>query len=200
VLATNAMRYSGDRASDFPILNGLETWAYLARFEHAEALARTNTMPANQMQALTQLVTAPAQAGLLDRAEALARTINDPGKQARALTELAVVAAKAGTPTAPPGWSPTPRLSPAPPARTPRYRRSPNWPRNRPGWQPGPRPAPASAGAQRGAAADRLVDRNTFAFLPICYQRHPGRVSGAYTTGMCDLSDVRIRRRQRDQL
>ena len=73
-------------------------WARLARFDHAEALARTITDPHFQAGALTSLVAAIAAAGDLDRAEALARTITDPGFQAPALADLATAAAQAGDP------------------------------------------------------------------------------------------------------
>ena len=49
--------------ADLPIV-----WALLARFDHAEALARTITDPDNQAQALVGVATAAAQAGDLDRA------------------------------------------------------------------------------------------------------------------------------------
>ncbi len=85
---------------DLPIV-----WARLARFDHAEALARTITDPSAQARALTGMVTAIAQAGDPDRAyrlaadtEALARTITDPVAQARALTELITAIAQAGDP------------------------------------------------------------------------------------------------------
>ena len=71
-------------------------WARLARFDHAEALARTITDPRNQAEALAALVTATAQAGDPDRAEDLTRTITDPAGQAEALAALATVAAQAG--------------------------------------------------------------------------------------------------------
>ena len=67
-------------------------WARLARFDHAEALARAVTDPDAQAQALAELVTAIAQTGNLDRAEALARTITDPDARAQALTQLAAAA------------------------------------------------------------------------------------------------------------
>jgi hypothetical protein len=51
---------------DLPIV-----WARLARFDHAEALARTITDPGSQAGALTGLVTVIAQAGDLDRAARL---------------------------------------------------------------------------------------------------------------------------------
>ena len=63
---------------DLPIV-----WARLARFDHAEALARTITDPDAQARALTGVATATAQAGDLDRAEALARTITDPDARPR---------------------------------------------------------------------------------------------------------------------
>ena len=78
-------------------------WVRLARFDHAEALARAITNPRDQAQALTQLVSAAVQAGDSDRAsrlaadaEALARTITDSHAQAQALTQLATVAAHVG--------------------------------------------------------------------------------------------------------
>ena len=64
---------------DLPIL-----WAYLARFDHAEALAHAITDPSAQARALTKLATVIAQVGDLDRAEALISTITDPGAQSRA--------------------------------------------------------------------------------------------------------------------
>ena len=69
-------------------------WARLARFDHAEALARVITDPRSQAQALVELVTINAQAGKLDRAEAVARTLTNPDAQVRALTHLATVAAQ----------------------------------------------------------------------------------------------------------
>ena len=69
-------------------------WARLARFDHAEALARAITDPDAQAQALAELATVAAQTGDLDRAGALARAITDPDTQARALTQLATVAAQ----------------------------------------------------------------------------------------------------------
>ena len=55
-------------------------WARLARFDHAEALARTIIDPGVRIQALAPLVTVVAHAGDLDRADAdFARTIVDPG-------------------------------------------------------------------------------------------------------------------------
>ena len=62
----------------------------------AEALARTITSSYAQAWALTEVVTATAQAGELDRAEALARTITDPGAQVWALTGVVTAAAQAG--------------------------------------------------------------------------------------------------------
>ena len=80
-------------------------WERLARFDHAEALARTITDPDAPARALTALASAAAQAGHPDRAsrlateaEALARTITNPDAQARALAELASAAAQAGDP------------------------------------------------------------------------------------------------------
>ena len=85
---------------DLPIV-----WARLARFDHAEALARTITSPDAQARALTGLVIVIAQAGNPDRAyglaadaEALARTITYSGDQAQALIELATAIAQAGDP------------------------------------------------------------------------------------------------------
>ena len=69
-------------------------WARLARFDHAEALARAITDPDAQAQALAELVTVVAQTGDLDRAEALAHTITDPDARAQALTQLAAAAAQ----------------------------------------------------------------------------------------------------------
>jgi hypothetical protein len=75
-------------------------WTQLARFDHAEALARTMADPVRQIEALTSLAVAIAQAGDPDRAEALARTISDPDpdRQIEALTSLAVAIAQAGDP------------------------------------------------------------------------------------------------------
>jgi len=70
-------------------------WARLARFDHAEALARTITDPSGQAWALAGVTSAAAQAGDLDRAEALARTITHPYYQARALAGVASAAAQA---------------------------------------------------------------------------------------------------------
>jgi hypothetical protein len=85
---------------DLPIV-----WARLARFDHAEALARTITDPYDRARALASLATAIAQAGDPDRAyqlaadaEPLARTITDPRRQARALTSLATAVIEAGDP------------------------------------------------------------------------------------------------------
>ena len=60
-------------------------WARLARFDHAEALARAITDP-DAGPGARRLATAIAQAGDLDRAEALARTITDSTRQAGALS------------------------------------------------------------------------------------------------------------------
>ena len=85
---------------DLPIV-----WARLARFDRAEALARTIPRPETQVRVLAGLVTVIARAGDPDRAyrlaaaaEALARTITDPGDQAGALTELVPAIARAGDP------------------------------------------------------------------------------------------------------
>lgn len=71
-------------------------WAQLARFDHAEALARSITDQHTHQSALVELARAMAQTGDPDRAEALARTVIDPQDQARALTDLARVAAHGG--------------------------------------------------------------------------------------------------------
>jgi Trypsin-like peptidase domain len=78
-------------------------WARLARFDHAEALARAITKPGARAQALAELATAAAQtrnselaARLATDAEDLARTITNPHIQARPLTVLATAAAQAG--------------------------------------------------------------------------------------------------------
>ncbi len=71
-------------------------WARLARFDHAEALARAITDPRAQEQALAELVTVAAHIGDLDRAEAVARAITGPDAQAQALTQLAAAAAQTG--------------------------------------------------------------------------------------------------------
>ena len=80
-------------------------WAQLARFAHAEALARAITDPRAQVQALTQLAAVLAQAGDSNRAsrlaadaEAVARGISDSDAQARALADLVAVVAQAGDP------------------------------------------------------------------------------------------------------
>ena len=73
-------------------------WARLARFDHAEALARTITDPDDQAQALAAVASAAAQAGDPDRAEALARGITDPYARAQALAAVASAAAQAGDP------------------------------------------------------------------------------------------------------
>ena len=67
-------------------------WAWLARFDHAEALARAITSRDAQDQALAELVTVAAHIGDLDRAEALARAITSPDAQVRSLTQLAAAA------------------------------------------------------------------------------------------------------------
>ncbi len=79
-------------------------WAKLARFGHAEALART-TDPSRRAEALAGVATAAAQAGDLDRARRLvaeaevdARTVDLPSSQAAALAETAAAAAWAGEP------------------------------------------------------------------------------------------------------
>src|SRR5205823_9836427 len=69
-------------------------WARLARFDHAEAVARVITDPRAQAQALAELVTVAAQTGDLDRAEAFARAITAPDAQMLALTQLAAAAAQ----------------------------------------------------------------------------------------------------------
>ena len=66
----------------------------LARFDHAEALARAITDHRAQDQALAELVTVAAHTGDLDHAEALARAITGPDAQAQALTRLATAAAQ----------------------------------------------------------------------------------------------------------
>jgi hypothetical protein len=73
-------------------------WARLARFDHAEALARAITDPDYQALALAELASAAVRAGDPDRAEALARAITRPDAHARALAELASAAARAGDP------------------------------------------------------------------------------------------------------
>ena len=71
-------------------------WARLARFDHAEALARAITDPDAQAQALAELATAAAQAGDLDRAEALARTITEPRRPGASARRSGRAAAQAG--------------------------------------------------------------------------------------------------------
>ena len=79
--------------------------ARLARFDHAEALARAITSPDAQAEALTELASAAAEADAPDRtsrlatdAEALARAMTSPDARTRALTELATAIARAGDP------------------------------------------------------------------------------------------------------
>ena len=79
--------------ADLPIV-----WAQLARFDHAEALARAMPRLGDQAHALTGVAIAIAQAGDPDRAEALARTIPGPDAQADALTRVATAIAQAGDP------------------------------------------------------------------------------------------------------
>ena len=69
-------------------------WARLARFDHAEALARAITDHRAHDQALAELVTVAAQMGDLHRAEALAGAITGPDTQAQAFTQLAADAAQ----------------------------------------------------------------------------------------------------------
>jgi hypothetical protein len=83
---------------DLPIM-----WARLARFDHAEALARTITGPEDKARALTRLSAIAVRAGDLDRAnrltadaEIFARIITDLGDQGRALTRLVTAIAQAG--------------------------------------------------------------------------------------------------------
>jgi Trypsin-like peptidase domain len=69
-------------------------WARLARFDHAEALARAITDHCAHDQALAELVTVAAQMGDLHRAEALVGAITSPDTQAQAFTQLAAAAAQ----------------------------------------------------------------------------------------------------------
>ena len=114
-------------------------WARLARFDRAEALARTITDTYSQARALTGLATVIAQAGDPDRAEALAAPSPTPAPR----------------PGLSPGWPPrsprpetltAPRPSPAPsPTPAPRPGLSPGWPPRspRPETPAAPRPSPA---------------------------------------------------------
>jgi hypothetical protein len=80
-------------------------WARLARFDHAEALARSITSPVDKAWALGALASTAAEAGDPDRASRLAaeaetrvRDIIDPSSQARALTWLVAAVVRAGDP------------------------------------------------------------------------------------------------------
>jgi tetratricopeptide (TPR) repeat protein len=79
------------------------TWARLARFSHAEALAHSLSGSKNQAGALTKMATIAAEADELDRAkrltadaEAIARTLTDRQEQAEVLTGLVTAIGGAG--------------------------------------------------------------------------------------------------------